>query len=77
MLLRYYKMTEMKVLISKKTGNYYYYNGEGEYHCKEGFLTVEQLQSGKNLLINNKQREFLMFDANKHDEFKKLKEDLK
>ncbi|NQZ84536.1 MAG: methyltransferase domain-containing protein [Nanoarchaeales archaeon] len=63
----------MKVLISRKTGNYYYYNGIGEYHCKEGFLTEEQLHSGENILINSKQREFLIFEANKHDEFQKIK----
>jgi tRNA (adenine57-N1/adenine58-N1)-methyltransferase len=63
----------MKVLISKKTGNYYYYNGIGDYHCKEGFVTEEQLNSGKNLVINSKEREFLIFESNKHDEFQKIK----
>jgi len=63
----------MKVLISKKTGNYYYYNEKGEYHCKEGFLTEEELKSGKSILKNSKGREFLIFDSNKHDEFQKIK----
>lgn len=66
-------MANMKVLISKKTGNYYYYNGVGEYHCKEGFLTEEQLHSGENLVKNSKDREFLVFESNKHDEFQKIK----
>lgn len=62
-----------KVLISKKTGNFYYYNGKGEYHCKEGFLTEEDILSGNPIIKNSKDRDFLVFESNNHDQFQKIK----
>ena len=43
----------MKVLISQKTGRYYYYNEEGDYHCKEGLIKEEDLKSGKSRVFSN------------------------
>ena len=67
----------MKVLISKKTGNYYYYRkGTGDYHTKEGYLAEEELNSSKSVICTANQggtREFMMFDANDFDKIKKFK----
>jgi len=64
----------MKVLISKKTGKYYYAKPEnGDYHCKEGFIKSEDLNSEKKLVISNTQREFMMFVANDFDKVGKIK----
>lgn len=63
----------MKVLISKKTGNYNYYNGVGDFHCKEGFIKEDELKSGKRSVFTNTNREFLICDANNYDLTKKFK----
>lgn len=64
----------MKVLISKKTGNYNYYNGIGDFHCKEGFIKEDELKSGKSkVIIENTNREFLICEANSYDLVKKYK----
>ncbi len=64
----------MKILISLKTGNYYYYNEQGEdYHCKEGFITESDLLSGEKLLISNTGKKFLCFNANDYDKRQKIK----
>lgn len=54
----------MKVLISKKTGSYYYINPENDYHCKEGIISKEDLNSQKKIVKSHTEREFLLFDAN-------------
>lgn len=68
-------MLLMKVLISKKTGNVYYYKEKGELHTKEGFIKEEELMSGKSVVLtaNSEAREFLIFDGNKYDLTKKFK----
>lgn len=63
----------MKVLISKKTGIYYYYKGEGDYNCKEGIISQSDILSGNSLVKANTNREFLVFDANFIDLKKKMK----
>lgn len=64
----------MKVLISKKTGIYYYYKeGNGDFHCKEGFVKKEELESDKIIVVSNTNREFIMFDGNKFDLTQKFK----
>ncbi len=64
----------MKILISKKTGIYYYYKeGSGDYHCKEGFLKAEDIISGENIIVSNNKGEFFVFDANIYDKRQKIK----
>ncbi len=63
----------MKVLISKKTGNYYYYNENGDYHCKEGVIKEEDLKSDEKLVKANTNREFIKFDSNLYDMLQKIK----
>lgn len=65
----------MKVLISKKTGIFYYLNENlnSDFHCKEGFIKKEDLLSNKKILISNTNREFLFFKANYYDFVKKYK----
>lgn len=66
----------MKVLISKKTGNYYYYKEESnqDFHCKEGFIKKEELISDKSrVFTDNTKREFIMFDATSFDLVNKYK----
>jgi len=62
----------MKILISKKTGIFYYYIKD-DFHCKEGMILKEELNSDKHLVLSNTKREFLVFDANNYDEKQKLK----
>ncbi|MDA3855628.1 MAG: methyltransferase domain-containing protein [Candidatus Woesearchaeota archaeon] len=64
----------MKVLISKKTGNYYYYTQEnGDFHCKEGFIKEEDIKSGNSRALTQTNREFMIFEANGYDLTKKYK----
>lgn len=63
----------MKVLISKKTGNYYYINPENDYHCKEGVISKEDLNSGEKVIKAHTDKEFLIFDSNLYDRKKKMK----
>lgn len=64
----------MKVLISKKTGKYYYYTQEnGDYHCKEGVIKEEDIQSGASRAVTHTNREFMIFEANGYDMTKKYK----
>lgn len=63
----------MKVLISKKTGLYYYYTGIGDYHCKEGVIKKIDIDSGEKIVKSNINREFLVFNANEYDITKKYK----
>jgi tRNA (adenine57-N1/adenine58-N1)-methyltransferase len=64
----------MKVLISKKTGNYYYYKTKGDFHCKEGYIKEEELNSDKSrIFTENTKREFISFEANSYDLTKKFK----
>ena len=62
----------MKVLISKKTGIYYYYK-EGDFHCKEGTIKCEDLKGDVRCAVSNTRREFIVTDAN----FVDLKEKMK
>jgi len=65
----------MKVLISKKTGIYYYYNDKlkQDFHCKEGFIKKEDLSGDVSTAKSNTNREFIVFNANKYDLTKKYK----
>lgn len=64
----------MKVLISKKTGNYYYYTQvSGDYHCKEGIIKEEDINSGISRALTHTNREFMIFEANGYDITKKYK----
>lgn len=63
----------MKVLISRKTGIFYYCNSKGDYHSKEGFVTEKDLNSGEKVVKSNTGVEFLVFDANNNDLVKKIK----
>ena len=37
----------MRVLISLKDRNTYYFNGEGDFHCKEGVVKKEEFEKLK------------------------------
>ena len=65
----------MKVLISKKTGIYYYYNEKmnQDFHCKEGVIKKEDLAEDNRVVRAHTNREFIMFNANKYDMTKKYK----
>ncbi len=63
----------MKVLISKKTGIYYYYKSEGDYHCKEGVVLEKDINSGSKVITSNIGRDFFVFDANFYDFKQKIK----
>lgn len=63
----------MKVLISKKTGNYYYYKTEGDYHCKEGVIKEEDINGGDKIVKSNMNREFLVLEGNNYDLMQKMK----
>lgn len=63
----------MKVLISKKTGDYYNYKGTGDYHNKEGTLKEADILSGKSPIVANTNREFHVSDYNFFDKFVNLK----
>ncbi len=64
----------MKVLVSKKTHNYYYIKElNQDYHCKEGIITKEDLNSDKTLIKSHKGREFAMFNGNHYDYLQKMK----
>jgi tRNA (adenine57-N1/adenine58-N1)-methyltransferase len=66
----------MKVLISKKTGIYYYFNENtnADFHTKEGFIKLDELLSNKKrVFTDNTQIEFIKFDANLNDMKKKFK----
>jgi len=57
----------MKVFISRKTGRYYYFSGEGDLHCKEGVVKHEDIHSGKSIVKSHLGKELLVFDANPND----------
>lgn len=63
----------MKVLISKKTGKYYYPTESQDYHCKEGIISQEELNSNKSVIKSNKDKEFFNFNANNYDYRQKIK----
>ena len=64
----------MKVLVSKKTHNYYYIRDlNQDYHCKEGIITKDDLNSNKQIIYSSKEREFVKFDANRYDYLQKMK----
>jgi len=63
----------MKILISKKTGLFYTYKEDGDFHCKEGTLSESELKSEKSLILSNMNKEFLVFNANNYDLRQKIK----
>ncbi len=63
----------MKVVISKKTHNRHLYKGEGDLHTKEGILLESDLLSGQSLILNNKEKEYLVFNAQNQDNLAKIK----
>lgn len=63
----------MKVLISKKSGKYYYPKETQDYHCKEGIIKQEDLNSDKKVVVSTKNKEFFNFTANNFDYRQKIK----
>ena len=64
----------MKVLISKKTHKYYYVTDlSQDYHCKEGVISKEDLNSQKSVVCSHSQKEFVLFDAHHRDRLQKMK----
>lgn len=64
----------MKVLVSKKTHNYYYIRDlSQDYHCKEGIISKEDLNSNKSVVYSSKEREFVQFEGNHYDQLQKMK----
>lgn len=57
----------MKVLISRKTGRYYYFLGKGDMHCKEGVIKNEDIFSGEKIVKSHLGKELLVFDATPSD----------
>ncbi len=66
----------MRVLISLKEGNTYYFNGDGDFHCKEGVVKKEEFEGLKNsggIVKTHTDRKLLCFMANSYDKSKKIK----
>lgn len=64
----------MKVLISKKTHNYYYVKDlSQDYHCKEGIISKEDLNSNKSIIFSHKEKEFVQFNGIHYDYLQKMK----
>jgi tRNA (adenine57-N1/adenine58-N1)-methyltransferase catalytic subunit len=65
----------MKILISIKTGIYYYYKEQQnqDFHSKEGTIKKEDILSGNKKVSAHTGREFLVFDANDYDYSQKIK----
>ena len=64
----------MKVLISQKTGIYYYHDKiEQDYHCKEGVIKKEDIMDGTNFCKSNLGREFLVVEGSNFDKVNKFK----
>ena len=63
----------MKVLISKKTGNTYYTQGKEDYHCKEGIISKEDMDSGESIVYSHLGKEFLVFNGTNYDIAQKYK----
>lgn len=63
----------MKVLISKKSGRIYYPDETKDYHCKEGILLKNDLNSNKNSIFSNTNKEFILLESNNFDFRQKIK----
>ena len=63
----------MKVVISKKTHNRHLYKGEGDFHTKEGIIFEPQFEGNPSSVLNNKEREHIIFDAQNMDKLAKIK----
>ena len=63
----------MKVVISKKTHNRHLYKGEGDFHTKEGIIYESQFKDNSSSILNNKEREHVVFDAQNQDKLAKIK----
>jgi len=63
----------MYSLISKKTGKIYKVREGIEYHCKEGKISKEDIESGNKIVKSNKGTEFLVTKANPYDIRSKIK----
>lgn len=57
----------MKVLISKKTGRKYLCDPSKDFHCKEGIIKKEDLESSNLSVYSHLRKEFLLTDANEYD----------
>ena len=65
----------MKILISLKTGIYYYYKEQQnqDFHSKEGVVKKEDILSGNTKVTAHTGREFMVFEANDYDYSQKIK----
>ncbi len=64
----------MYVLISLKTGLFYYYKPEnGDFHTKEGFVKAEEFKEGVRKVVSNLDREFYVFPSNDYDKLQKFR----
>ena len=57
----------MQVLVSLKKGDFHYPKDGADYHCKEGIIKREDLESDKKIVISHTNQEFLKFTGNKRD----------
>ena len=66
----------MRVLISLKGGNVYYFGNDGDFHCKEGVVKkaeFEKLGNSGGIVSTHIGRELLCFPANLYDKTKRIK----
>jgi len=64
----------MKLIISTKTGNYYYFDEtkNQDFHTKEGFVKLDDILNNKKV-ISNTNKEFLVLEASDFDKINKFK----
>lgn len=64
----------MIIAVSKKTNNYYYIkNTQQDYHCKEGIISFDDLNSKKSQVTSSKGVEFITFQGTHYDRIQKMK----
>lgn len=63
----------MKFLIGKKSGDSHCVAPNQDFHCKNGIITKEDLQSSKTLVTTNINKDYFMSDTNNHDRVSKFK----
>ena len=64
----------MIIAVSKKTNNWYYIkNLDQDYHCKEGVISQEYLNSQKSSVTSTKGVEFIKFQGQHYDYIQKMK----
>ncbi|MFP4402005.1 MAG: methyltransferase domain-containing protein [Candidatus Nanoarchaeia archaeon] len=64
----------MRVLVSEKTNRKYYVkNIEQDYHCKEGIISIDDLNSKESIITSTKGVEFQKFNAHRCDTLQKMK----